>query len=67
MFTQLKLYSQKISICLGGGSYPNTEDKYMMMRKNNDSVYTEANNTKDNFLLYTEMNVDQVVLIKIYY
>ena len=56
-----------MSICLGGGSYPNTEDKYMMMRKNNDNIYTEANNTKDNFLLYTEMNVDQVVLIKIYY
>ena len=39
----------------------------MMMRKNNDNVYTDANNTKDNFLLYTEMNVDQVVLIKLYY
>ena len=45
---------------LGGGSYPLSEEKYLMMRKNDEKIYAISNEAKDNFLLYTEMNVGQV-------
>ena len=47
---------------VGGGSYPSHiyEDKYLAMKRNKEEIYALPNKAKENFVLFTDEDNNQV-------